>query len=158
MANIILGTSKDGIWVYYHPEGHSHRADLNKEAISKITIADRPFVRETVSIGRVIGVDHLVTINEDDKVVLWTRPGRKSPSKMVLNRTAEDTDRVTVIIAKCGEEDGDLAGKYALVTLFEGAPGMPERDDDQECQKFWANHALVPTDEELKLMRKEGLA
>ena len=158
MANIILGTSEDGIRVYYHPEGHSHRADLNKEVISKITIADRPFVRETVSLGRTIGVDHLVSTTEDDKVVLWTRPGRKSPSRMVLNRQAADTDRVTVIIAKCGEEDGDLSGKYALVTLFEGEPGMPERDDDPECREFWTKYALVPTDEELKLMRKEGLA
>ena len=47
-----LGISANGIAVYAHPEGHSHRPDLAKEAISKVTLPeDNTFFRETVDKG-----------------------------------------------------------------------------------------------------------
>lgn len=57
--NNLIAVSKNGIEVFSHPEGHSHRPDLNAEVISKIELpTDRTFVRTTVDLGRVIGKDH----------------------------------------------------------------------------------------------------
>lgn len=146
----IIGKTKDGIAIYNHPEGHSHRPDLDSEVISMISIDGKTFVKETVTMNRVIGYDHLVETNENDKIIMFQRGNRKTLSRMALNRTAKKTDKVTVILCKCGAEDGELEGKYVLITLFEGEPGMPERENDPECVEFWRTHALVPTEEELK--------
>ena len=81
-------------------------------------------------------------------------------SRMVLGREPEDTSKATTIIAKCGPEDGEeWNGKYVLVTLFEGDPGMPEpygrNENNQEAIEFWKNHALVPTDDEMKKINEK---
>ncbi len=147
-----LGTSADNIIVYNHPEGHSHRPDLDAEVISKVTIGDCPFVVETITLNRIIGVDHLVETSADDIIIRYKRGNRSNYSRMVLNRTAEPTNKVTIILCKCGAEDGELDGKYALVTLYEGQAGNPEpygRNDTPENREFWTNHALVPTEDEM---------
>ena len=149
----ILGFSGDGVPIYNHPEGHSHRPDLDSETICKININGRDFVKETVNLGRSIGYDHLVKTHYGDEIVFHQRGNRPYKSRMVLNRDATQTENVTIIICKCGKEDGELSGKYALVTLFEGEPGMPEpygfHKDDDGCIQFWKHHALVPTEKEL---------
>lgn len=156
-----IGTTTDGVAVYNHPEGHSHRPDLDEEVISKITIGDRPFVVETITLNRVIGVDHLVRTDANDIIIRYKRGNRPYYSRMVMNRTPEPTDKVTVILCKCGAEDGELEGKYALVTLYEGQAGSPEpygRNDNQESREFWANHALVPTEEELEKIEENKIS
>lgn len=148
-----LGISIDGIVVYNHPEGHSHRPDLDAEVISKVTIGNRPFVVETVTLDRVIGVDHLVETTSDDIIIRYKRGNRSNYSRMVLNRIPDPTNKVTVILCKCGQEDGELEGKYAIVTLYEGQAGNPEpygKNDTIENRRFWRAHALVPTQSELK--------
>lgn len=142
----------DGIEVFsVEGASHSHREDLNSEVISKLTAGDRPFIRETVSLGRNIGKDHLVERRDDDEIYFHSRNGNEHKSVFALNREAEDTDKATVVIAKGGPEDGELEGKMVLITLFEGDPGMPEpygRNDTEECRAFWETHALVPTEKE----------
>lgn len=152
----------DGIAVFTHPsESHSHRPDLDAEAVSKISVNGRPFVVETVDLGRVIGVDHLVPVTEEDEIVLYKRGRRPYESRMVLGLEPVETSQVTVIICRAGAEDGpEWDGKYVLVTLFEGQAGRPEpygNDDVPENREFWARHALVPTDEELEDMRRTVL-
>ena len=148
--------TKDNIKIFIHPEAsHSHRCDLDEEAISKITIGGRPFIRETIDLGRVVGKDHLIETNEQDKIVYLERSNRGYKSRMVLDRQAKDTSLVTAIIAKCGDEDGpEWTGKYVLITLFEGDPGQPEpygrNAGNTEAIEFWRNHALVPTPEEIE--------
>ena len=152
-----LGESKDGVSVYYHPEGHSHRPDLDSEVISHVTINERPFLVETITLDRVIGVDHLVETTDEDTVIGFRRGNRNHESRMVLNRTATETKEVTIILCKCGAEDGELNGEYALVTLFEGNQGRPEpygKDDTPENQEFWRNHALIPTETEMDEIKK----
>lgn len=146
--------SKDSVEVFC-VEGlsHPHRKDLMAEAVSQIEIAGRPFVLECLDMGRVIGVDHLVETRGGDRIVRFDRGnGRNYLSRMVLNREAEPTQKVTVIICKGDAEDGEWEGKYLLATLFEGEPGKPEPYDQYEsdvgCIEFWRTHALVPTDEE----------
>lgn len=144
----------DGVKVYvWEGNSHSHRPDLNEEVIGKVAINDRPVIGEVVDMGRVIGLDHLVESHPDDDLFLFDR-GRGYESPMVLNRPPEPTQKVTVVICKGSEEDGEYNGKYILITLFEGEPGMPEPFGeylgDEACEAFWETHVLVPTDEELK--------
>lgn len=155
--------SKDGVNVYIHPEAsHIHRPDLAFEAISKIKIGDEVFLRETVDLNRVIGVDHLVTttIQDDGRIVYFERrPGSGYKSRMVLKRKPKDTSKVTAVIAKCDDNDGTAwSGKYVVITLFEGEPGMPEpygrNENNRECIEFWKTHALVPTEDELQMIQK----
>lgn len=158
MANI-LGITKDGITIYQHATAsHSHRPDLDAEAISKIEINNRGFIRETIDMGRIIGVDHLVEVGTQEVCAYLRRGNRPGESKMVLTKEAQPTSFVTIII--CQDRDpGETQGKYCLVTLFEGQPGEREPFDTniqnnpealKASQDFWAHHALVPTNEERK--------
>ena len=160
--NVMILTTADGIEIFHHPtESHSHRPDLDAEAVSRVSIDGRFFVCETVDFSRTIGFDHLVETTDADEIVLYKRGSRSYESRMVPGRKAEPTSQVTAIICKCGPEDGEeWDGKYVLITLFEGDPGRPEpfgKDDVPENRAFWARHALVPTDEEFADMKSKGL-
>lgn len=152
--------TKDGIEVYViDGVSHSHRDDLNEETLKMVEIGDRGFVRDVISLGRTIGVDHLVETKDGDEIARMSRNGNEYETRFVMNKEAEPTDKATVIIAKGGPEDGDLEGKYILVTLFEGDPGMPEpygrNEGDSACISFWENHALVPTPEQRAMIKAE---
>lgn len=152
--------TKDGIEVYVvDGVSHSHRDDLNEEALGMIEIGDRGFVRDVIPFGRTIGVDHLVETKDGDEIARMSRNGNEYETRFVMNKEAEPTDKATVIIAKGGPEDGDLEGKYILVTLFEGDPGMPEpygrNEGNPDCISFWENHALVPTPEQRVMIKAE---
>ena len=128
----VLGTSANNINVYYHPEGHSHRPDLDAEAISKIVLPEgSTFFRDTVDLGYILGKDHLVETDENDTIVYLQRGNRPGKSRMVL-KEADDTSFVTIIACVAHEEEGtpaELVGKWILVTLFEGKPGEREPFD-----------------------------
>lgn len=152
--------TKDGIEVHeIRGVSHSHRTDLNEEALGMIEIGDRGFVRDVISFDRTIGVDHLVETKDGDEIARMSRNGNEYETRFVMNKEAEPTDKATVIIAKGGPEDGDLEGKYILVTLFEGDPGMPEpygrNEGNPDCISFWENHALVPTPEQRAMIKAE---
>lgn len=152
-----LGCTANGMPIYDATAigGHSHRPDLDTEAIEKVSF-DGGFSRITVDLERIIGVDHCIETTEEDTIVYLRRSNRNGKSRMVLNRTAMETSKVSLILITAGKEDGEFADKSVLWTLFEGefAPKEPFdnfRSDEErkESEEFWANHALVPTDEEL---------
>lgn len=152
--------TKDGIEVHeIRGVSHSHRTDLNEEALGMIEIGGRGFVRDVISFDRIIGHDHLVETKDGDEIARMSRNGNEYETRFVMNKEAEPTDKATVIIAKGGPEDGDLEGKYILVTLFEGDPGMPEpygrNEGNPDCISFWENHALVPTPEQRAMIKAE---
>lgn len=146
------GISNNNITVYAHPEGHPHREDILAEAINKISLpTDATFHRETVDLGRVIGVDHLVETNDDAQVVMFRRGNRPGESRMVLNQPAAPTSKVTIVLCVATDPE-ELAGKWVVVTAFEGEQGKPEPFDRRataEDAAWWEHHALVPTPEEL---------
>ena len=151
--------TKDGIEVYeVDGVSHSHRTDLNEEALGMIEIGDRGLVRDVISFGRTIGYDHLVETKDGDEIVRMSRNGNEYETKFAMNREANPTDKAFVVIAKGDHTDGDLEGKYILVTLFEGDPGMSEpygrNENDPECISFWENHALVPTPEQRAMIEE----
>ena len=152
-----IGTTNNGIKFYNHPvASHSHRPDLDAEVISRITIKEgQTFLRETVDLGRVIGVDHLVKTDDHDHCVKMVRGNRPGATRFVLGREAEPTTKVT-IVACIDRDPGETQGLWCLVTLFEGEPGEREPWDSSlkteeakaKAEAFWKNHALVPTEEE----------
>ena len=161
----IIGVSKNGFEVFEHPESHSHKPDLNAEVISKIILPEgETFYRNTIDMGKVIGKDHLVETKKNDVIVHLRRGNRPGRSRMVL-KPADNTSKVTVILCVCNEPEDNpasaLNGKWVLVTLFEGKQGEREPFDRafadgknpeglKKAEEFWATHALVPTEEELR--------
>ena len=172
-----IAISANGIEIYPRANGelHYHREDLHVEALAKITLPENSgFLRITIDMGHIIGVDHLVETTSDDTIVYLKRGNRNGLSRMVLNRKAEETRFVTAILCvNTDPEDPDFLpgteGKWVLATLFEGDPGEKETfdrafakaDSDPEVAKvlakawaFWAKHALVPTEKELQDIKK----
>jgi hypothetical protein len=165
-----VAISANNIPVFLHPESHSHRPDLNVEAIGKITLPEGTFCRTTIDMGRVIGVDHLVETNDNDKIVYLRRGNRPGETRMVLRDRADDTQFVTAILCvarKDKDTPDELVGKWILVTLYEGRQGEREPFDNafidadidesveaakQRAEAFWSTHALVPTDEEMEII------
>ncbi len=144
--------SRDGIDVLY-VEGisHPHRTDILEEVIGRVYINGRSFFREEVQMDRVIGLSHCVERRKGDEYKFYDR-GRGYESTMVMNRNAEPTVLVSVIICIGNADDGEYEGKYLLVTLFDGPLGEPEPygqyEHDTNSIAFWETHALVPTEEE----------
>lgn len=160
MKNIFK--SLNGTNIFAIEEAHPHRIDLSAEAIAKMVVptapadpADRNQTRvcETVDLGRVIGQNHLVEINEDDLTFMWDR-GRGYESHMVLKETEDETRLTTVLFWDANNS------RWVLWTNFEGVEGFPEPGSDRYnkgsdefkalCREFWKTHALVPTEEERK--------
>lgn len=164
----LYGISKNNIEIFAHPDSHPHREDLISEVLSLITLPeDNTFFRATVDLGHIIGKDHLVKTYPGDNIVYLRRGNRAGESRMVLKEAA-DTSFVTIICCVCSKDEttpDELVGKWVIVTLFEGQPG--EREPwDRACQnnpelkakseEFWANHALVPTEDEMEIIKKGG--
>lgn len=161
-------TSANNTKVFTHPEAHPHRLDLAAEVIGKMFVpvtpadpSDRNQTRicQTIDLGRTIGQNHLVEINENDLTFMWDR-GRGYESRMVLKGT-EDETRITTVLFWDGDNN-----KWILWTNFEGVEGLPEPGCDRynnapeefkkKCQEFWATHALVPTEDEKVKYLKEN--
>ena len=156
MKNVFM--SKNGIEVRIHPESHPHRMDLLEEAIAAVELpTDSTFFKQTVDLGHIIGVDHLVETDGNSKIVMLRRGNRAGLTPMVINQGAAETSRVTVICCVATDPE-EYAGRWVVVTLFEGEQGMPEPWDKKcennpelkaKCRKFWNEHALVPTPTEM---------
>lgn len=172
-----IAISANNIEIFARAEGdkHYHRPDLHIEALKKIELPiNGGFKFAVIDMGHIIGVDHLVETTPEDTIIYLKRGNRSGFSRMVLNRKADETQFVTAILCKNTDPaDPDFLpgteGKWVLVTLFEGNPGEKEpwdraftkSDENPEVAKalakswaFWANHALVPTPEELADIRK----
>lgn len=150
--------SKNNIEVFIHPESHPHRTDILAETIAKIELPmDETFHRATVDLGHVVGKDHLVEIDKTDSCFYMTRGNRSGKSHMTF-KEADDTSFVTVVLC-VATEPTEYAGKWVIVTMFEGKPGMREPFDKRfenganpeekaESLSFWKTHALSCTKEE----------
>ena len=151
------GKTADGTPVYDHAESHPHRVDLAREALALVNMTREErkggFCRRTVEMPRMIGYDHLVETKvdaEETNIYYFHRGNRQNKSRMVLNREAAPTNKVTVIMCRDTETGSPTENQWVLVTLFEGEAGRPET-----VVEFWKTHALVPTDEERVEINKE---
>jgi len=158
--------SLNGTNVFAIEEAHPHRLDIAGEAIAKMVVpvapadpSDRNQTRicETLDLGRVIGKNHLVEVDDNDLTFMWDR-GRGYESHMALKETEDETRITTVLFWDAGNT------RWVLWTNFEGVEGLPEPGSDRYnkgsdefkalCREFWRTHALVPTEEELEAIKK----
>ena len=164
MENIFK--SLNGTNVFAIEDAHPHRIDLAAEAVAKMVVPTAPVdpsdcnqtrICETIDLGKVIGKNHLVEVNDDDLTFMWDR-GRGYESHMVI-KDAEDETRLTTVLFWDFDNN-----KWVLWTNFEGIEGLPEPGCDRYnkateefkamCRAFWRTHALVPTEEELEAIKK----
>lgn len=151
-----LGKSKDGqdVFVLAENEHMAAHAAVSEailgEGVGKIEVNGRPFLMDTVDLGRIVGVDDCVAVTDADDVRLLQRKSRRGLSRIVFGREAEPTRLLTIGI--CLDDDG-------LLTVFTGffgakAPKEPwdcKNDNERsESEAFWATHALVYNPEALE--------
>lgn len=160
MKTNAIAITADGIEIYMHPQiSKSDRPDLDVETIERTRIDGRPYVRETVDLGRTVGFERIVETNDSDVAIYARRGSNFYPSDVVLGRKPIPTSKVSIALRRLGPESGEeWNGKYVLIALFEGTSVMPEpigrNAKDAECVAFWKTHAIVPTEEELEDFRK----
>ncbi len=104
-------------------------------------------MKVTVAFDRVIGHTQCVSVTAADRVVFKRRKGRMGTTPFVLEREAEPSKEVTLILKK------DMSGAYyVLITGFIGSPAEPEPWDQnlvpgseahKRAVEFWQTHALI---------------
>ena len=90
--------------------------------------------------GHVVGLSDLVATTDDDKILYAKRLNRENYTRFVLDRSAEPSQFVTVVLKK------DSEGAYELWSAWIG-PVTPQFPGDEhetpESISFWRTHALV---------------
>jgi len=123
---------------------HLHRA--LERVISEIRIVPvGETIKKTVNLHKIIGQSHCVALNGDEEVFYAQRKGRRTLSKFVRGREAEDCSCITFAISKT------TTSRYKILTAYIGyisekEPLDPSISNEQEfnrCKDFWNNHALV---------------
>jgi hypothetical protein len=115
---------------------------LSNEAISRVTLGGRSFVKARVEFGSEIGLSDCVATTEADKVVFAQRPGRRGLSRFAVGRHPEPCSSMITIL-KQREEDPQ---SYILITAFVGSGSEPEpwdKNASPASREFWSGHALV---------------
>ena len=158
----VYGLTKDGIQVFPRVDTDAEHVHCSlvtlRQALEKIKLNGEKFSRHNVMFDYPVGKDRCVMRKPGDNIVRWKRPGRDGETPMVLNREAEPTNQLNVVICF----DDEQLQEYVVITAFLGqeAPQEPwdKRVRDKEASEaFWAAHALVPTIEERVAMKKAGL-
>ena len=125
----------------YQSHLHGQVKALLSEVLSKIETKQKPFLKETIDLGRIVGKSICVETNAEDEIIHAQRKGRNGPTRFVKNREAEPCSNVTVVLKKAQE-----FRKYILVTAFFGDSPEPEpwdRNATPQSEKFWSTHALL---------------
>jgi len=150
-----LTDTADGEAVFLQPETKQHleahssiSMEVIKSAINAISLYGTSFFMKTVN-TEYTEETSLVERKPGDNVQMLYRKGRMGKSPVILNAKRELTNRVTIGI--CKENDS-----YYLFTAFFGekAPREPwdckTESERFESKKFWANHALICTEDEIE--------
>lgn len=143
----LVGRSRNGEYVYIDPQATKvelHLAEapqLRKLIVETVEQAD--LTDDNVAIekdlGRIIGETTLVETDEADEIVYAKRLQRDKYTRFVMNKAAQPTQFVTVILHKA--DDG-----YRLWSAWCGqlVPTSPGADDEMpKSRGFWRNHALI---------------
>ena len=137
-----VGLTQDAFAVFDRPSSHHHLgSELLAEALGRITLDGRPFVKERVDFGRIIGTTDCVATTAQDRISFSQRDGRAGPTRFVHNREPEPWTGVIIILKRMSGDEG-----YLLITAFVGTAAEPEpwdRNATPAAFDFWSNHALV---------------
>lgn len=124
--------------VTLHLQEAPHLIDLIKEALEGVDLTGDNVAIEK-DLGRIVGETTLVETDEADEIVYAKRLQRDKYTRFVMNKAAQPTQFVTVILHKA--DDG-----YRLWSAWCGqlVPTSPGGDDETpKSQGFWHNHALI---------------
>lgn len=144
------------------PDNHIHcDMEVLREGLELAGIQDVPFARYPVVFDRPIATDRCIEVTAADHIVMWQRPTRAGATPMVLGREADTTNEMLIVIC----QDTDNNNRLTIVTAYTGKPGTKEpwdpnfrNEEEREAAiAFWANHALIPTAEELERMVADGV-
>jgi hypothetical protein len=142
-----IGQSRNGERVYIDPQEtkvalHLAEAPQLRELITEV-LEKVDLVGDNVAIekdlGRTVGETTLVETDDNDEIIYAKRLQRDKYTRFVVNKMAQPTQFVTVILHKTDEG-------YRLWSAWCGqlVPTSPGGDDEMpKSQGFWRNHALV---------------
>ena len=147
-----LGCTKNNIKVFDRKNSHFHAegglsSELFRNALQQIEFGpDETFGKYTVKFDHMIGKTNCVSVNDSDEIVMVKRIGRDGFTPMVKNRTAEDSDSITIILFRPdGCDDAILVAAY-IGESTEREPwdkAINSEEELQRCIKYWNSHALV---------------
>jgi len=148
MKKYVISQTKNEKAVYVDIEGShaaTHIADTPQllELVQEVVISLSPDADNIYldrDMGRPIGLSDLVETDENDKTLYAKRLNRDNYTRFVLNRDAESTHFVTVVLQK------DTEGDYELWSAWIGraVPQFPgDKLETPESRPFWQKHALV---------------
>ena len=142
--------TKNEIAVRDRYNSHLH-CDLETvaEALSNIEVSGDFGIYQYTS--QRTGPCYCVEVTDEDQVFYQTRPRRKGPSKMVLNREPEQVNTLVLVLMRAEDI-------YVLITAYWGTKGEPEPWDELAFRKdprgyevakaasedWWKNRALIP--------------
>ncbi len=123
---------------------HLHKA--LERVISEIRLTPvGQTIKKTVDLHKIIGQSHCVELNGDEEVYYAQRKGRRTLSKFVRGREAEDCSCITFVLAK------STINRYKILTAYIGYmserepldPSISDENEFNRCKEFWEKHALV---------------
>jgi hypothetical protein len=155
MKKLIIGHTKNGKTVYVDTQG-SHAAthivdtpnllELMQEVVAGLA-PNEDSVYIDKDMGRPVGLSDLVEIDETDKILYAKRLNRDNYTRFVLNRQAEPTNFVTVVICKDSESNYELWSAW----VGRAAPQFPgDEHETPDSKAFWRTHALVWGNQEIQ--------
>lgn len=140
--------TKDGFVVQIsakHMRLHAADMDAVREAITRLEVKDKRFIKATIDMGRIVGSTICVNTRVDDEIVFARRVGRPTMTRFVKGREPSPCKYVTLIVSKLDKLN------YRLVTGYVGEEAERELGDRSiestteftRALKFWSAHALV---------------
>ena len=146
LGHTILGRTIDGATVIDRHNSHLHSdvVPVLAEALSHVFTRNQGFIEVEIDFKRVIGSSICVETDSNDRIVYAQRPNRKGHSRFVLDRKAEPSSKVMVVLKKSSN-----VSEYLLITAFIGGKAEVEPWDQRATKDsclFWQNHALVLDD------------
>lgn len=158
MEELFQCVSRDGVPIrdrggksHIHGNIHQH---LRKEFELLCVRNSQEVIKNTCVVLMGAGTTECVKTSEGDDIVYQVRGNRKGPTRFVLNKLPQATNKLTYVLIR-NEENGKLY--YWIATAYAGEPAPPEPWDDnafqrdsrgyeiakKESEDFWANYALV---------------
>lgn len=145
-----IGTSNNGknIFVDLSAQHMLAHAQITEELLHEAVVKAEyqpPFQMMTINMDRIIGGCHCVSTSPEDTIVWENRPGRTIPSRMVLNRTPEPTNFLTMGICRDRIDGLDTIFTAWIGTLSPKEIYDPRLEDNEReaAVAFWATHALI---------------
>lgn len=127
-----------------HMKAHKDMITMLPDLVDRLTPSNHPGIQVAeIEFGKVIGASDCVQTDETDTIVFKCRPGRRQPSRMVLNRLPEPTTKISVVYVMNGQTVHVISAWFGGLSPKEPHDQSMTAAEAAESRKFWANHALI---------------